>query len=98
LRNRARDVDESVDSAEFLERAGDDDVGRVGVAEIEIQIIVLQPLDPPFELTREAVSSSILRFLATKTMEEKSCASRTAVARPMPWLAPVMMATELILI
>ncbi len=47
----------------------------------------------PADLTASAVCSRLARFRATKTSAEKSRARRIAVARPMPWLAPVMTAT-----
>jgi hypothetical protein len=39
-------------------------------------------------------SSSYLLYVATRTKAEKSPARRIAVARPIPWLAPVTMATD----
>ena len=44
--------------------------------------------------TASATSSSAFSFRATSTTEEKSRANRMAVERPMPWLAPVTIATE----
>src|SRR5258708_2609169 len=41
-----------------------------------------------------AVSSRWARLRATSAIEEKSRARRIAVERPMPWLAPVTIATE----
>src|SRR5580698_10082739 len=47
----------------------------------------------PRALTSLAVLSSFAPLRATSTTPEKSCASRMAVARPIPWLAPVTIAT-----
>src|SRR3569833_688174 len=48
----------------------------------------------PAAVTASAVSSRLVRLRATSTIFEKSRARRIAVARPMPWLAPVTRATE----
>ena len=47
--------------------------------------------------TAAAVSSNFVRFSATSTMDLKSHASRTAVERPIPRLAPVTTATEFVI-
>src|SRR5271166_2253447 len=44
--------------------------------------------------TASAVCSRLARSRATSTSAEKSRARRMAVARPMPWLAPVTIATD----
>src|ERR1700751_2095266 len=49
----------------------------------------------PAAFTASAVSSRLARLRATRTSAEKSRARRTEVARPIPWLAPVTMATDL---
>src|SRR5262249_24052316 len=48
----------------------------------------------PWALTLSAVSLNFSQLRATRTTPEKSSASLMAVARPMPWLAPVTIATE----
>src|SRR5713101_2168465 len=44
--------------------------------------------------TAAATSSSAFAFRAASTKAQKSRANRMAVDRPMPWLAPVTIATE----
>src|SRR5580692_4971805 len=48
----------------------------------------------PAVLTASATSFRAAAFRAASTIAEKSRANRIAVDRPMPWLAPVTMATE----
>ena len=48
----------------------------------------------PAARTASAVCCRLARSRATRTSAEKSRARRIAVARPIPWLAPVTMATE----
>ncbi len=48
-------------------------------------------------LTSLAVSSSLVPLRATSTTPEKSRASLTAVARPIPWLAPITIATAFLM-
>jgi hypothetical protein len=50
----------------------------------------------PWDITCFEVSSSFSAFRATRTMNLKLRIRQIAVARPMPWLAPVTIATELI--
>src|SRR6185437_15425841 len=49
----------------------------------------------PAARTAAAVSSRFSRPRAASVIAEKSRARRMAVARPMPWLAPVTIATDL---
>src|SRR6202000_2679064 len=44
--------------------------------------------------TDSAVASSFSRCRATRTIAPKSFARRLAVERPIPWLAPVTIATD----
>src|SRR6202042_2168112 len=48
----------------------------------------------PAALTASAAPSRLARSRATRTSAEKSRARRMAVERPMPWLAPVTIATD----
>ena len=48
----------------------------------------------PAALTAFAVFSRLGRSRAARTTDEKSRARRIAVERPMPWLAPVTIATD----
>src|SRR5271166_402751 len=48
----------------------------------------------PAAFTASAVCSRLVRLRATRTNAEKSRARRMAVAWPIPWLAPVTMATD----
>src|SRR5258706_7578065 len=48
----------------------------------------------PAAFTASAVFSRLGRSRAARTIDEKSRARRIAVERPMPWLAPVTIATE----
>src|SRR4029077_337255 len=50
----------------------------------------------PAAFTVSATSFSASEFRAARTIERKSWASRIAVDRPIPWLAPVTIATEFI--
>src|SRR6185312_2038288 len=52
----------------------------------------------PASRTRRAVSSSLSRLRATSATAPKSRASLAAVALPMPWLAPVTIATDLVMV
>jgi hypothetical protein len=48
----------------------------------------------PAAFTASAVFSRLGRSRAASTIDEKSRARRMAVERPMPWLAPVTIATD----
>jgi hypothetical protein len=48
----------------------------------------------PAAFTASAVFSRLGRSRAASTIDEKSRARRIAVERPMPWLAPVTIATD----
>src|SRR5579862_9278822 len=50
----------------------------------------------PSDLTSAAVLSKLFLFRAARTTTEKYRASRRAVARPIPWLAPVTMAADFV--
>jgi hypothetical protein len=91
LRYRAGDIEQGIDLTEGGERLIRDLPGGRNLGKIEIE--------DQRRCTRRRdggrVSSRFFRSRATSVMAEKSLARRTAVARPIPWLAPVTMATDL---
>ena len=83
---RACVVDQDVDPAESRHRLGHDGRGASGFVRSTACTRHASP-------SGEASSSSCARERATTTRRMPSCASVCAMARPMPLLAPVTMAT-----
>ncbi len=91
LRHGAGNVHQSIDSAKAVERALDEGLGRAEAranrahkSAVRRRRLLLPPQ-----------SSQVRRScLAARTTAWKSRARRIAVARPIPWLAPVTTATD----
>jgi hypothetical protein len=86
----ADDIQQRVDSAKARKRDVDEGFGCLGTAEVERK----RKSFGSRRFDRSATSSSSLALRAANTAAEKSRAKRIAVERPMPWLAPVTIATE----
>jgi len=86
----AGDVENRVDPAKALKRNGDDRRWRLWLTQIDGNGQRLGAYG-----TSEAATSKFSLSRATRTTAEKSRARLSAVARPMPWLAPVTTATDL---
>ena len=81
LWHRSGNVEQSIDSPKTAESSLDDDVGRLGLPEIDSTEQRFRAggfRQPP----QSRCNSSLFR--ATSTIAEKSRANRSAVARPMP--------------
>jgi hypothetical protein len=85
-----RDVEKRVDSTERGLGPIDHALSGLRLGEI----LSMTSTFAPVASTASAVLPRFARSRATRTSDEKSRARRMAVERPMPWLAPVMIATD----